>query len=156
MEERRCKAELDLWKKRKKKEKVMAMPGYQLKLHFQIPCVFPVRLQIFPVSIYVIYDYYTKLAWQIYPAGFFFLIFAANIKISFTFNNQGINILSKPNSLCFDKISEFPDRDFFLPFSLFFPVQWVPCNAASPESSLSQTQTSLSLSQPGANVNFTG
>ena len=32
-------------------------PGYPLKLHFQIPCVFPVRQQIFPVSIYVICDY---------------------------------------------------------------------------------------------------
>ena len=26
-------------------------------LHFQIPCVFPVQLQIFPVPIYLICDY---------------------------------------------------------------------------------------------------
>ena len=39
--------------------------GYPLKLHFQIPCffpvrrqIFPVRRQIFPVPIYVICDYY--------------------------------------------------------------------------------------------------
>ena len=32
--------------------------GYPLKLHFQIPCVFPVPRQIFPVTIYVICDYY--------------------------------------------------------------------------------------------------
>ena len=32
--------------------------GYPLKLHFQIPCVFPVQLHIFPVPIYVICDYY--------------------------------------------------------------------------------------------------
>ena len=37
------------------------LSGYPLKFHFQIPCVFPVfsvRLQIFPVAIYVICDYY--------------------------------------------------------------------------------------------------
>ena len=28
------------------------------KLHFHIPCVFPVRPQIFPVPIYVVCDYY--------------------------------------------------------------------------------------------------
>ena len=32
--------------------------GYPLKLHFQIPCVFPVRPQIVPVPIYVTCDYY--------------------------------------------------------------------------------------------------
>ena len=32
--------------------------GYPLKFRFQIPCVFSVRPQIFPVAIYVIYDYY--------------------------------------------------------------------------------------------------
>ena len=32
--------------------------GYQLKLHFQILCVFPVQLQIFPVPIYIICDHY--------------------------------------------------------------------------------------------------
>ena len=32
--------------------------GYPLKLYFQIPCVFPVQPQIFPVPIYIICDYY--------------------------------------------------------------------------------------------------
>ena len=31
--------------------------GYPLKLYFQIPCVFPVRPQIFPVPIYIICEY---------------------------------------------------------------------------------------------------
>ena len=94
-----------------------------LKLHFQIPCVFPVRLQMFPVQIYVICNYYihkTDLAdsssfkknWE---------IFAANMETPFTFKNQGIYNLSKPNSLCFGKISKFPAFSptgiFLLPFS---------------------------------------
>ena len=32
--------------------------GYPLKSHFQIPCVFPVQSQIFPVPILMICDYY--------------------------------------------------------------------------------------------------
>ena len=32
--------------------------GYPLKLHFQIPCVLPVQLQIFPVPMYVVHGYY--------------------------------------------------------------------------------------------------
>ena len=39
--------------------------GYPLKSHFQIPCLFPVRQQIFPVPIYMICDYFidkTELA----------------------------------------------------------------------------------------------
>ena len=32
--------------------------GYPLKLHFQIPCLFPVQPQIFQVQMYVICDYY--------------------------------------------------------------------------------------------------
>ena len=40
-----------------------SVTGYPLKLHFQIPCVFPVRLQIFPLTIYVICDIHkTELA----------------------------------------------------------------------------------------------
>ena len=62
------------------------MAGYPLKFHFQIPCVFPVRPQIFPVSIYVICDYYvcTKLI-QLPPK---MEIFAANIEISFTLKTR--------------------------------------------------------------------
>ena len=44
------------------------LTGYPLKFHFQIPCVFPARPQIFPVPIYMICDYRcitdTKLTWQ--------------------------------------------------------------------------------------------
>ena len=38
----------------------MFRSGYLLKLHFQVPCVFPVRRQIFPVQIYMICDYYLE------------------------------------------------------------------------------------------------
>ena len=48
----------------------MYFSGYPLKLYFQIHCVFPVQLQIFPVPIYIICDYYIiKLSWQMYPAS---------------------------------------------------------------------------------------
>ena len=46
----------------------LAMTGFPLNLHFHIPCIFPVHPQMFPLPIYVIYDYntYTKLTWQTY------------------------------------------------------------------------------------------
>ena len=49
--------------------------GYPLKLYREIPCVFPVQRQIFPVPIYIIYDYLITYTME---------IFAANIAISFT------------------------------------------------------------------------
>ena len=66
---------------------IAAYSGYPLKLYFQIPCVFPVQLQIFPVPIYIMCDYYihkTDLAdlssfWEKMD------FFAENIAISFTF-----------------------------------------------------------------------
>ena len=36
----------------------IVLSGYPLKLHFQIPCFFPVQRQICPVPIYVICDYH--------------------------------------------------------------------------------------------------
>ena len=39
-------------------EESILRQGYPLKLHFQIPCVFPVRPKIFPVPIYINCDYY--------------------------------------------------------------------------------------------------
>ena len=50
---------------------VTRMTGYPLILYFQIPCVFPVQPQIFPVPISIICDcyIYTKLTWQTFPAS---------------------------------------------------------------------------------------
>ena len=64
--------------------------GYPRKLHFQIPCVFPVWRQIFPVPMCVICDYYihkTDLA-DLSSFKFFLEIFAANFEISFTFRTS--------------------------------------------------------------------
>ena len=63
---------------------ILTYSGYPLKFYFQIPCVFPVRPQIFPVPIYVICDYYIhKTNWQTYPPSKinwkFLEIFAAKI-----------------------------------------------------------------------------
>ena len=87
---------------------------YPLKLHCQIPCVFPVRRQFFPVPIYVICDYYihkTDLA-DLASFNYFWEIFAAYSEISFTlrFKESGnlqleqtkFPVLAKfQNSLCF-------------------------------------------------------
>ena len=61
--------------------------GYPLKLYFQIPCVFPVRPQIFPVPIYIMCEYYihrTDLA-DLFSFWKKMDVFAATIVISFTF-----------------------------------------------------------------------
>ena len=87
---------------------INTLSGYPLKLHFQIPCVFlvfpPVRRQIFPVTIYLICDYYihTKLTWQTYQAAKKILgDFRGKFRNIFYLQNQGIYNLSKPNSVCF-------------------------------------------------------
>ena len=107
--------------------------GYPLKLHSQIPCVLPVfsmsnhKFSLCQIIWFVTITY-TKLTWQTYPALEKKKKFATNIKNRY---NQGIYNLSKPNSLCFGKISKFPlftlTGIFFGSFYLFFPVQWVPC-----------------------------
>ena len=61
--------------------------GYPLKLYFQIPCVFPVQSQIFPVPIYIICDYYideTDLA-DLSSSWKKMDFFASIIAVSFTF-----------------------------------------------------------------------
>ena len=89
--------------------------GYPLKLYFQIPCVFPVKPQIFPVPISVTCDYYihkTDLP-DLSSFGKKMEISAANIAISFTFRIREF-------TTCPNKIPcVFPDRDLFWSFSLF-------------------------------------
>ena len=109
--------------------------GYPLELHFQIPCVFPLRLQVFPVPIYVICDYYihkTNLA-DLSSFKENLKIFAANIWKYFTFRLREFRTWAKPNSLCFGKISKFPVfslTEFFLPFSLFSLCSGYPDQAS--------------------------
>ena len=66
---------------------ILYISGYQLKLDFQISCVFPVRSQIFPVTINMFCDYYIHKTDLADLSSFNFLgeIFTANIEISFTF-----------------------------------------------------------------------
>ena len=96
------------------------VPGYPLKLHFQIPCFpyfFHVRPHIFHVPIYAICDYYihkTDLVENLFVDLVDLSSFKKNrnfsrqYQIIFYFENQGIYNLGKPNSLCFGKISKFP------------------------------------------------
>ena len=84
------------------------LSGYLLKLYFQIPCVFPVRPQIFPVPIYIMCEYYihrTDLSsfWEKnekkksqYPL----LLESEHLQLELT--------KFPVFSLCFDKISKFP------------------------------------------------
>ena len=121
---------------------VCRFSGYPLKLYFQIPCVFPVRPQVFPVPIYIICAYYiykTDLAdlssfWGIsflqqisqcplLLKSRLFKVVSANRTESLPhllvlFKNQSIYHLSKRKSLCFDKI---PCVLIKFPNSLCFP-----------------------------------
>ena len=84
----------------------------------------PVRWQIFFVSIYVICECYIHKTDSADLTSFniFLEIFTANLKYLLTLNQEFYN-LSKPNSLCFGKISKFPvfslTGNIFWPFSLF-------------------------------------
>ena len=107
--------------------------GYPLKLHFQIPCVFPVRRHIFPVPIYVIWDYYihkTDLADLSLSSFNFWGRFSWQISKYLTPLESGNLQLEQTKFpvfyLCFGQISKFPV--FSLTGILFaiFPVQWVP------------------------------
>ena len=102
--------------------------GYPLKLHFQIPWVFPVRWQIFPVPIYVICDYYihkTELADLSSLKKNKFEDFGGKFRNIFYLWNQEIYNLSNPNCLCFGKISSFPV--FSLTGNLFGHFPCFPC-----------------------------
>ena len=105
-------------------------PGYPLKLYFQIPCVFPVRPQIFQVPIYVICEYYihrtdlADLSSQL--LGKKWIFFAVTFAISFTFRIKTFTTWDNKIPCVFPVFWQnfqiscvFPDRDFFLPFSLF-------------------------------------
>ena len=99
--------------------------GYPLKLYFQIPCVFPVQSQIFPVPIYIICDYYIDETDLADLSNFWGKKgnFRGKYRNIFYLQKQGIYNLSKQNSLCFGKISKFPvfslTGKFFWSFSLF-------------------------------------
>ena len=99
-------------------------PGYPLKLHFQIPFVFPIRLQIFPVLIYVICDYttYTKRTWQTYPASkSFWEMFTANKKYLLCLESGHLQLAQNKFPVFWKHFQipcVFPDRVFFGLFSL--------------------------------------
>ena len=92
-------------------------PGYPLKLYFQIPCVFPVQQQIFPVQIYIICDYYIHKTDLADLSSFWKKIGNVHGKycIILYLYNQGIYNLSRQNFLCFPCVlAKFPN-------SLCFP-----------------------------------
>ena len=109
------------------------LTGYPLKLHFQIPCVFPVysvRRQFFPVPIYVICYYFIhktdladlsvfkkKILWQILK--YLLPIESRNLQLE-----QTKFLVFWQN---FQIPCVFPDRDFFGAIFPVFPVQWVLC-----------------------------
>ena len=101
--------------------------GYPLKLYFQIPCVFPVRPQIFPVSIYIICEYYIQRTNLADLSSFWKKNDLDKIPCVFPVLRQ--------NSLCFPCVLTkfqipcvFPDIFFFAisPVFLLFPMPWVP------------------------------
>ena len=80
-----------------------------LKSYLHIPCVFPVQLEIFPVSISETH-FEKKLKFRNKWRNILYLY------------NQGIYYLSKRNCLCFGKNSKLPVfslTGMFAPFTLF-------------------------------------
>ena len=117
---------------------------YPHKFHFRIPCVFPVRPQIFPVPIYMICDYYihkTDLA-DLSSLIFFFFFgggggggeFSRQISkylLPLESGNLQLEQTKFPVfSQCFGKMSKFPvfslTRIFVVVIFPVFPVPWVP------------------------------
>ena len=122
--------------------------GYPLKLYLQIPCVFPVRLQIFPVPIYIICECYihrTDLAdlssfWKKID---FFLRQLSQYPLLLESEHLQLELIKFPVfSLCLDKIpcvlTNFPNSlftltgIFFGPFSLFSLCRGYPVRLYNP------------------------
>ena len=91
--------------------------------------VFPVRRQIFPVSIYVICDYYIYKTNLADLSSFEILreIFAANIEISFTWGHLQLEQTKFPKFWQNFQIPVFSLTENFGGNFPVFPVQWVPC-----------------------------
>ena len=95
---------------------VLVDTGYPLKLYFQIPCVFLVRPQIFPVRIYLICDYYIHRTDLTDLSSFWgekWIFLRQLLQYPLLLESELHDQLTKfpvfrQNSLCFDKISEFP------------------------------------------------
>ena len=111
--------------------------GYPFKLLFQIPCIFPVQRQIFPVTNYVICDYYIHKTDLADLSSFKSVFFRFSKQISkYRLSLESGNLQPKQTkfplfSLCFGKISKFP---VFTLTGIFlgaifpvFPVHCVPC-----------------------------
>ena len=93
-------------------------------------CVFPVQLQIFPVPVYIICDYYIHKTELAHLPSFWKKkeIFAANIAISFTFRTRELQLEQTKFavfSLCFGKISKL--SVFSLKGIFFGPFPCFPC-----------------------------
>ena len=121
---------------------VSKLSGYPLRLHFQIP-VFPAWLQISPVPIYVICDYYInktdladlsglKICWE---------IFAANFEISFTFRIMEFTTWVNKIPLCFGKKFQIP---------CVFPFGLLHLKKKTREKLTSTSSSSLLLSSSSA------
>ena len=124
--------QLPTWRVGPTSKKTIQLSGYPLKLHFQIPCVFPVQLQIFMICDYYIHK--TDLADLSTPPPSLLKkkeIYVANIEISFIFRIRKFTTCANQIPCAFPVFWQnfqipcvFPDRELFLPFP-FFPVQWV-------------------------------
>ena len=113
------------------------LAGYPLKFHFQIPCVFPVFSLSdckFPLcqSIYVICDYYIHQT-DLVDISSLKRIWEFSRKISkYLLPLESGNLQLEQTKFPvfwqhFQIPCVFPDRDFFLPFSLFSLCStWVP------------------------------
>ena len=95
--------------------------GYPLALHFQIPCFLSVQTQIFPVPIHVICDYYIHKTDLADLSGFFKkLKFRGKYFLLQESGNLQLEQTKFPVIWQnFQIPCVFPNRDFFLPFSLF-------------------------------------
>ena len=111
--------------------------GDPLKLYFQIPCVFPARPQIFPVSIYIICEYYIHRTDLADLSSFrkknvvFFLRQLSQYPLLLESEHLQLELTKYPvfpvfrqHSPCFHNISKFPVfsmREFFLAIFSCFP-----------------------------------
>ena len=127
------------------------LTGYPLKMYFQIPLVFPVWLQFFPVPNYIICEYYihrTDLAdlSSFWKKMDFFATWANKIPCVFPVFKQNslcfpCVLTTFPNSLC------FPWQGYFLAIFPVFPLPWVRCTGQETTQKLKMSQGVLARSQ---------